>query len=121
MATAAETVAAYIAAWNEADVAKRKPLLETAWADDGAYIDPVSDVKGRDGLEATIAGFHAQQPGARIDLTSGIDQHHNQIRFRWDFVGPDGKIAISGIDVGEIAPDGRLARIVGFWAEPPAK
>jgi hypothetical protein len=121
MATTAETVAAYMDAWNEPDASKRKPLLEKAWADDGAYIDPVSDVKGRDGLEATIAGFHAQQPGARIDLTSGIDQHHNQIRFKWDFVRADGNIAVSGIDVGEIAPDGRLARIVGFWAEPPAK
>jgi hypothetical protein len=121
MPGAADPIPAYVAAWNEPDPANRKALLEQAWADDGIYIDPVTDVKGRDGLDATIAGFHAQQPGARIDVTSGIDRHHNQVRFKWDFVGADGKVAISGIDVGEIAPDGRLARIVGFWADPPAK
>jgi hypothetical protein len=111
---------AYMAAWNEPDAAKRMALLERAWADDGIYIDPMSDVKGRAGLDATIAGLHASQPGASLALASGIDQHHNQVRFRWDFIGADGKVQIQGIDVGEIAPDGRLARIIGFWAEPPA-
>jgi hypothetical protein len=110
-----------MAAWNELDASKRKALLDKAWADDGVYIDPLSDVKGRDALAATIAGMHSQQPGVRIELASGIDQHHNQIRFRWDFIGADAKVAIAGIDVGEIAPDGRLARIIGFWADPPAK
>jgi hypothetical protein len=116
-----EQLAAYMAAWNESDAAKRMALLEKAWADEGVYIDPVADVKGRDALAATIAALHAQQPGARIELASGVDQHHNQIRFRWDFIGADGKTQIQGIDVGEIAPDGRIARIVGYWGEPPAK
>ena len=111
----------YMAAWNEPDAAKRMALLERSWADDGIYIDPMSDVKGRDGLDSAIAGMHAQQPGASIVLASGIDQHHNQVRFRWDFVGADGKTAIQGIDVGELANDGRLQRIIGFWADPPAK
>ena len=121
MPTTADTVAAYLAAWNEPDAAKRMALLDKAWADGGVYIDPLSDVKGRDGLSDTIAGFHTQQPGAAIVIASGIDQHHNQIRFRWDFIGADGKVAVAGIDVGEFAPDGRLARIIGFWADPPAK
>jgi hypothetical protein len=116
-----DVLIAYMAAWNEPDAAKRMALLERAWADDGIYIDPVSDVKGREGLDATIAGLHAQQPGASLALASGIDQHHNQVRFRWDFLNAEGKVQIQGIDVGEIAPDGRLARIIGFWAEPPAK
>ena len=112
---------AYMAAWNEPDAGKRMALLERAWAEGGIYIDPLSDVKGRDALSDVIAGLHAQQPGASLVLASGIDQHHNQVRFRWDFIGADGKTAIQGIDVGEIANDGRLARIIGFWAEPPAK
>jgi hypothetical protein len=43
------------------------------------------------------------------------------VRFRWDFIGADGKVAIAGVDVGELASDGKLARIIGFWADPPAK
>lgn len=121
MPTPTETIATYIAAWNEPDAPKRMALLDKAWADDGVYIDPLADVKGRDGLSATIAGFHTQQPGASIAIASGIDQHHNQVRFAWDFIGADGASQIKGIDVGELAADGRLARIIGFWADPPAK
>jgi hypothetical protein len=121
MPTPAETIATYMAVWNEPDATKRKPLLEKCWADDGLYCDPVSDGRGRDALDGFIASMHAQQPGARIDATSAIDQHHNQVRFAWAFIGADGKTAIEGIDAGELAPDGRLARIIGFWGAPPPK
>ena len=120
MTTVAETVGAYIAAWAETDEAKRKKLIEQCWAEDGLYVDPVAEERGRDGLSQIIAGFHAQQPGARIDIASGIDQHHNQIRFAWTFVQADGKTAVEGIDAGELAEDGKIARIVGFWGAPPA-
>ena len=36
-------------------------------------------------------------------------------------VGPDGTVAVSGIDVGELADDGRLRRITGFFGELPAR
>jgi hypothetical protein len=120
MPTTAETIATYLNAWNEPDATKRKALIDACWAPDGAYIDPMSDVRGRDGLEGAIAGMHAQSAGAAIALASGIDQHHNQVRFKWEFRGADGKTAIAGIDVGEVDGDGRLTRIVGFWGEPPA-
>jgi hypothetical protein len=121
MTTTAAVINDYMNAWNETDAAKRKALLDRAWAEGGVYIDPLMDLKGRDALSDAIAGMHAQQPGVSIVLASGIDQHHNQVRFRWDFIGADGKTAIQGIDVGELANDGRLQRIIGFWAEPPAK
>ena len=116
-----DVVEAYEAVWNETDGTKRMALLERAWADDGLYVDPVSEGRGRDALDAIIAGFQKQAPGARIVRTSGIDQHHNQIRFSWSMVRDDGSIAIAGIDAGELADDGRIARIAGFWAEPPAR
>jgi len=121
MAAIPDTIAAYIAAWGERDEAKRRALIEQAWADDGLYVDPVAEGRGRDALNQIIAGFHAQAPGARIDLASGVDQHHNQVRFAWNFVQADGKVAIEGIDAGELADDGRIRRIVGFWGAPPAK
>jgi hypothetical protein len=121
MPSTADTVNAYMAAWNEADENKRKALVEQCWADDGLYCDPVSEGRGREALLKIIAGMHAQQAGARIDLTSAIDQHHNQVRFAWSFVGADGKTAIEGIDVGELAADGKIGRIIGFWGAPPAK
>lgn len=119
MPTTKETVDTYVAAWCEPDAGKRATLIEQCWADDALYCDPISDGRGSDALEGFIAGMHAQQPGATILLTSGVEQHHNQIRFAWAFVDKDGKRAIEGIDIGEVADDGRLSRIVGFWGAPP--
>jgi len=113
-------VNAYMAAWNEADEGKRRRLLEKAWADDGAYTDPQSDVAGREALVELIGGMHGQMPGARIDVRSKTDLHHNKLRFAWRFVSGDGSMTIDGIDFGELADDGRLAKIVGFWGQPPA-
>ena len=121
MAAPSDVIQAYIDAWAEKDEAKRRALIDKAWAEDGLYVDPTSEGRGREALSQIIAGFHANAPGARIELASDIDQHHNQIRFAWNFIQADGKTAIEGIDAGELAPDGKIARIVGFWGAPPAK
>ena len=120
MSNTEEVVAAYMAAWNETDEGKRRRLLEKAWADDGAYTDPQSGVAGREALVALIGGMHGQMPGARIEMTSGVDLHHHKLRFTWRFVSGDGAMTIDGIDFGELADDGRLNKIAGFWGQPPA-
>ncbi len=117
---AIEVVTAYCAAWNEADEGARRTLLEQGWADEGEYCDPTARVAGREGLVAHISGFQAQMPGARIERSSGVDEHDGWLRFAWTLVGPDGAAAMEGIDVGELAPDGRLRRIVGFFGPFPA-
>jgi hypothetical protein len=117
----AKVIAAYGEAWREPDEAKRRALLERAWADDGTYCDPVADVKGRDAVLAMIAAFREQQPGASIDLTSGLDQHHDRVRFSWAMKDASGKVVIEGIDAVRLGPDGRIADLVGFWGQPPAQ
>jgi hypothetical protein len=114
-----ETIDAYIAAWNETDDAKRAALLQKCWAESATYTDPMADVSGRDGLDGLITGFHGQMPGASIQITSGIDEHHGRIRFGWKLAG--GTQALDGIDVGQVDGDGRLLSIIGFWGtNPPA-
>lgn len=119
---ATETVTAYGSSWNEADEAKRRALLEAAWADDGVYCDPTAEARGRDALLEHIAGFRELFPGARIEPTSAVEEHHGWARFAWAMVGADGATAVEGFDVCEFAPDGRLQRIVGFFGSfpPPA-
>lgn len=115
-----EVVTAYSAAWNETDEAARRKLLDHGWADDGVYCDPTATVNGRDALVAHIAGFHQQFPGAHIDQASGVDEHDGWLRFAWTMLGPDGATIMDGIDVGELGPDGRLRRIVGFFGPFPS-
>ncbi|MGI8914751.1 MAG: nuclear transport factor 2 family protein [Chloroflexota bacterium] len=115
-----ETVLTYCEAWATIDPAARSALLERCWAAEGVYQDPQSRGEGRDGLLALIAGFHARRPGARILLTSGIDSHHGMVRFRWAMLGPDGEVMLEGFDIGELAEDGRLRRITGFFGPFPA-
>ena len=114
-----EVVSAYGAAWNEQDEAARRKLLEQAWADDGVYCDPTATVDGRDALVAHIGGFQTMLPGARIETSSGVDEHDGWLRFAWTMIGADGTPAMEGLDVGELGPDGRLRRIVGFFGPFP--
>jgi hypothetical protein len=95
------------------------PHLPQAWADDGVYCDPTATVDGRDALVAHIGGFQAQLPGARIETSSGVDEHDGWLRFAWTMIGADGTPAMEGFDVGELGPDGRLRRIVGFFGPFP--
>jgi len=120
MAPAEETVAAYAAAWNEPDEDARRALLERSWTDDGVYVDPTGRAEGRAALVGHIGGFHVRMPGSRIEMASGVDEHDGLLRFAWQMVGPDGVAALEGTDFGELAEDGRLQRIVGFFGPLPA-
>ncbi len=120
MASTQETVEAYGVAWNEGDEAARKRLLDKSWADGGTYTDPQSHAEGRDALSAVISGFQRQMADARIVATSGVDTHHGCLRFTWKVEGANGATLMEGIDFGELAEDGRIKRIVGFFGPPPA-
>jgi hypothetical protein len=52
---------------------------------------------------------------------SGVDVHHDQLRFAWELAAPNGTILVAGLDVGVIADDGRLQQITGFFGDLPAK
>jgi hypothetical protein len=51
--------------------------------------------------------------------SSEIDEHHGHFRFAWELVASDGSVAIAGLDAGELAENGRIARITGFFGDPP--
>jgi SnoaL-like domain len=116
-----ELIDRYLAAWNEADPARRAALIEQVWAADGRLIDPPLAAEGHAGIGDMAAALQAQFPGHQFRRASGIDAHHGQLRFAWQLVGPDGAVALAGLDVGELADDGRLRRIAGFFGELPAR
>jgi hypothetical protein len=112
-------VDSYLAAWSEADSARRAALIERVWAADGRLVDPPMAGEGYDGISALAAALQSQFPGHHFRRASGIDAHHDVLRFAWELVSPDGTVTLAGLDVGEIATDGRLRRISGFFGTLP--
>ena len=115
-----KTVTQYMAAWNEPDDTTRRALLAQCWSDEGVYLDPRASLTGRDELARHIGAMQASRPGARLEFMSGIDVHHHVVRFHWRLVRADGSCGDISIDFGEVGPDGRLVRIIGFFGAPPA-
>jgi hypothetical protein len=120
MSDVTATVETYLAMWNETDATRRAGQIRRAWADGGSYLDPLLEAEGHTALDRMVEAVHAQYPGHRFRRTSGIDVHHGRLRFEWELAAPDGTLTVAGLDVGELAADGRLARMIGFFGPVPA-
>jgi hypothetical protein len=114
------TIDTYLAAWGEPDETRRAALIDQAWAVDGRLIDPPLVGEDHDGISEMAKTMQSLYPGHTFRRTSGIDAHHEHLRFSWELVGPDGAVVLNGIDVGDLADDGRLQRITGFFGDLPA-
>jgi hypothetical protein len=119
MSDLSATIDTYLDAWNETDPDRRSTLIEQVWAPDGRLIDPPLAAEGHTGISEMAATMHEHFPGHTFRRASGIDAHHDQVRFAWELVGPDGTVALTGLDTGEVADDGRLRRIAGFFGDLP--
>lgn len=120
MHTPREIVTAYCEAWNVSGADERRALLEKSFAGAGTYTDPRTNLAGREALFAHICRVQSARPGSRIVMTGGLDLHHDVLRFAWKLVDPQGATVIEGIDFGELAADGRLCKIIGFFGPLPA-
>lgn len=107
----------YLAALNEPDAATRRRLVEAAWSPDGGMTDPPLAGQGHDGVAELGDALHAHYAGHAFRRTSAVDEHHDRFRFSWALVGPDGAVAVTGLDTGVLSPDGRVGQVVGFFGE----
>jgi hypothetical protein len=114
-----QSIAAYVAAWNERDPGARAKLLEQACADDFRILTPGRCIQGRDGLAALIADFQQRRPAARAELASGIEVDAHTFRYLGVVVGEGGPPA-ENLDTGEHDAEGRLVVVMTFaGAAPP--
>src|ERR671911_1192220 len=121
-----EVVLTYIEAWSTPDAALRRELLDMSLADDGTYTDPAYEVRGKEELADLIGrslsgeAYNGAGAGARIPISSGVDQHHGMFRFSWVMIDPqEQQILLEGMDFVDLAADGRLQRITGFFGTFP--
>ena len=117
MSDASTAIDRYLAALNEPDAGKRRALIEQAWTPTGSLTDPPIEGAGHDGLAAVGDMLHEQFAGHRFARTSQVDVHHDRYRFAWALVGPTGATAVTGMDTGVLADDGRVGEVVGFFGD----
>lgn len=119
-ATLTATVDLHLAAYGEPDPARRAELIAQAWSEDGVLLDPPLTGEGHDGLGAAADALLGQFPAHTFRRTTAVDEHHGVARYAWELVSPEGAVVLAGTDVVDVAADGRLQRVVGFFGDAPA-
>jgi len=115
VASVNDIVVRYLAAWNEQDPKRRRDLIAATWTEDGTYVDRVRDGHGHELIDGMIAKAQGHFPGYRLNLASGIEAHHDYVRFSWVAGGTaDAPLYIKGTDFAVIADDGRFKSVIGF-------
>jgi hypothetical protein len=122
MSSMNEVVVRYLAAWNEPEPGRRRALVAKAWTEDGTYVDAAREGRGHDSLDTMIATAQGHFPGYRLRLASGIEAHHDCLRFSWAAGGTaEAPLYIKGTDFVIVAGDGRIRSVVGFVDAAPAR
>jgi hypothetical protein len=114
MSDVRQIIAAYTDAWNAPDRATSRGKLSAVWLPHSTYVDPTVSVTGIDRLVDHIFLVQSRRPNSHIQLTSGIDAHHDVLRFSWQRVNADGSQVVAGIDIA-IIKDDYIVRMIGFF------
>ena len=111
----------YLECWNETDPSRRRALVDSVWALDGTYTDPLADVRGREEIAGLIGAAQQQFPEWMFTLGGPVDAHHNQARFTWH-LGPaaGAEPVVIGFDVAVVGGDGQIRSVHGFLDKVPA-
>lgn len=116
-------LAAYDEAWNARDTRTRRRLLEQSLIPNAELVDPTTAgrLTGIDAIAGRIEGLGERFPGARVAITSGVDEHHGFARYAWTIAGHDGRTILDGIDVVERTDIGLIRRVVMFFGPLPPR
>jgi hypothetical protein len=112
-------VRAYEQVWAERDAVRRRSLMAESMTRDVEILGPGYDFKGYDAVAQEVERMHREHPGVRAAVTSGLDVHHNLVRFAFAVVQFDGSIIKEGEDVLLLAPDGRIRKVLTFFGVLP--
>ena len=110
----------YYEAFSEHDQSARLLLLHRAMTPSAEIWGPLRVFAGYQQISEKIAGFHQNSPGCRLVLATGLNIFLNSARIGGAILGPKGEMRARGDALIELAPDGRIQRVIPFWeALPP--
>ena len=110
----------YCEAFAEHDPDERLELLRAAMTADAEIWGPKQVFAGYEQISEKITGFHKNWPGCRLALSRGLNIFLNTARIGDAIVGHDGAVRARGEALIELAPDGRIQRVIPFWEPLPA-
>ena len=108
----------WFAAWAEPDADARIATLRRCVTDDAAFRHPMALTVGPDALCSHITSSRMHMQGMDLGPAGPHEQVHQHVRFPWQ-VTKDGAVVATGVNVARVAPDGRLAEVVGFTDQAP--
>lgn len=119
MAEIPDSFAQMLAAWNERDLKKIRPLLDKALSKDVEFVDPNYAIEGVSEFAKMVREFRKKFPEAECVRTSGIDRHHDRARYSWSVI-IDEKTRIDGFDAVQVSKkSGKIKRVDGFFGPLP--
>jgi activator of Hsp90 ATPase-like protein len=105
----------FFKAWSEKDPGIRRALLESRATPAISFRDAYSATDGIDDLVANLAAVQAFLPGVTLSRAGDVRLSHGTALVGWNARRENGESAGGGVNVFELAPDGRIARVSGFW------
>ena len=109
----------YYEAFAEEEQGRRLQLLRAAMTPDAEIWGPKRVFAGYEQISEKITGFHNNWPRCRLVLATGLNVFLNAARVGGAIVGPDGAVRAQGEALIELAPDGRIKRVIPFWEALP--
>jgi uncharacterized protein YndB with AHSA1/START domain len=108
----------YFAAWAEKDaVARRREFTEIALPGI-VFQDRFGCTAGLDDLDAHVALSQMHMRDVSLHRAGEPRQCQGTALVEWEARGSDGNRLGTGSNIFTLAPDGRIARVVGLWSAP---
>ncbi|MET0552966.1 MAG: SRPBCC domain-containing protein [Vicinamibacteria bacterium] len=106
----------FFGAWAEPDAALRREALAEVVTDDVTFRDAFACTDGLDDLVAHTGAVQLHMPGIVIARAGSARQCQGTAVVEWEMRAEDGTARGRGTNVFTLAPDGRIAGVVGVRA-----
>jgi uncharacterized protein YndB with AHSA1/START domain len=114
-AAIAGVVDVFLRSWSEGDATARRALLEACVVAGVTFRDAYGATSGLDDLHAHQAATQKYMPGIALVREGEVRHCQGTAIVAWSARKADGSVVGKGTNVFDLAPDGRIARVVGVW------
>jgi uncharacterized protein YndB with AHSA1/START domain len=104
--------------WTVADDAERGAIIERLAGPSVTFRDRYSMLEGHEDLRTHIGASQRFMPGLKMERRGSVKHCQGTVLAEWAAVGADGGVRMSGTNVFQFGPDGKLASVTGVQQFP---